>query len=151
LCEQIYGPESSGKTTLAMQTIASVQKTGGIAVLLDAEHAFNETYSRVIPPFLGSHIRCAHFQRLSTAHLSVKKYASATAMYAEGTLSQILEGVAIGRPLEILDGTSHLLISLMLTSGPFGDSMSAAARPLGDPMSAAARPKRWSVSPQAKG
>jgi len=47
--EQVYGPESSGKTTLAMQTIAAVQKSGGIAVLIDAEHAFNEPYSRVTP------------------------------------------------------------------------------------------------------
>lgn len=42
---QVYGPESSGKTTLAMQAIAEVQKRGGTAVLVDAEHAFDPVYS----------------------------------------------------------------------------------------------------------
>ncbi len=42
---EIYGPESSGKTTLAIHAIASVQKTGGIAAFIDAEHAFDSTYA----------------------------------------------------------------------------------------------------------
>ncbi len=42
---EIYGPESSGKTTLAIHAIASVQKTGGIAAIIDAEHAFDSTYA----------------------------------------------------------------------------------------------------------
>ena len=42
---EIYGPESSGKTTLAMQTIAEAQKAGGIAAFIDAEHAFDRTYA----------------------------------------------------------------------------------------------------------
>ena len=41
---EIYGPESSGKTTLAMQTIAEAQKAGGIAAFIDAEHAFDKFY-----------------------------------------------------------------------------------------------------------
>lgn len=41
---EIYGPESSGKTTLALHAIAEVQKRGGIACLVDAEHAFDHTY-----------------------------------------------------------------------------------------------------------
>ena len=44
---QIYGPESSGKTTLAMAAIAAVQKAGGNALLIDAEHAFNAEYCQV--------------------------------------------------------------------------------------------------------
>lgn len=43
---EIYGPESSGKTTLALQTIASAQKKGGIAVLIDAEYAFDASYAQ---------------------------------------------------------------------------------------------------------
>lgn len=43
---EIYGPESSGKTTLALQAIASAQKLGGTAVLIDAEHAFDPQYGR---------------------------------------------------------------------------------------------------------
>jgi len=38
---EIYGPESSGKTTLAIHAIAEVQKQGGIAAIIDAEHAFD--------------------------------------------------------------------------------------------------------------
>lgn len=41
---EIYGPESSGKTTLAMHTIAEAQKNGGIAAFIDAEHAFDKFY-----------------------------------------------------------------------------------------------------------
>ena len=42
---EIYGPESSGKTTLAIHAIAEVQKQGGIAAFIDAEHAFDRTYA----------------------------------------------------------------------------------------------------------
>lgn len=42
---EIYGPESSGKTTLAIHAIAEVQKQGGIAAFIDAEHAFDKTYA----------------------------------------------------------------------------------------------------------
>src|ERR1051326_3169407 len=43
---EIYGPESSGKTTLAIHAIANVQKKGGIAAIIDAEHAFDRTYAQ---------------------------------------------------------------------------------------------------------
>ncbi len=43
---EIYGPESSGKTTLAIHAIAQAQKTGGIAAIIDAEHAFDRTYAK---------------------------------------------------------------------------------------------------------
>ena len=42
---EIFGPESSGKTTLAIHAIANVQKTGGIAAIIDAEHAFDRFYA----------------------------------------------------------------------------------------------------------
>jgi recombination protein RecA len=42
---EIYGPESSGKTTLAIHAIANVQKAGGIAAFIDAEHAFDRFYA----------------------------------------------------------------------------------------------------------
>jgi recombination protein RecA len=42
---EIYGPESSGKTTLAMHCIAEAQKQGGIAAIVDAEHAFDKSYA----------------------------------------------------------------------------------------------------------
>ncbi len=43
---EIYGPESSGKTTLALQVIAESQKTGGVCAFVDAEHALDPTYAR---------------------------------------------------------------------------------------------------------
>jgi recombination protein RecA len=43
---EIYGPESSGKTTLAIHAIAQAQKAGGIAAFVDAEHAFDSSYAR---------------------------------------------------------------------------------------------------------
>lgn len=45
---EIYGPESSGKTTLALQAIANSQKKGGIAVLIDAEYAFDASYAQCL-------------------------------------------------------------------------------------------------------
>jgi recombination protein RecA len=43
---EIYGPESSGKTTLAIHAIAQAQKSGGIAAIIDAEHAFDRFYAQ---------------------------------------------------------------------------------------------------------
>jgi len=45
---EIYGPESSGKTTLALHAIAEAQKKGGIAAFIDAEHAFDQTYAAAL-------------------------------------------------------------------------------------------------------
>ena len=42
---EIYGPESSGKTTLTLHAIAEAQKAGGIAAFIDAEHAFDRFYA----------------------------------------------------------------------------------------------------------
>ena len=45
---EIYGPESSGKTTLAIHAVAQAQKAGGIAAIIDAEHAFDRTYAKAL-------------------------------------------------------------------------------------------------------
>ncbi len=45
---EIYGPESSGKTTLAIHAIAECQKKGGIAAIIDAEHAFDRFYAQAL-------------------------------------------------------------------------------------------------------
>lgn len=44
---EIYGPESSGKTTFALQAIAEVQKNGGRAAFIDAEHALDPVYAKI--------------------------------------------------------------------------------------------------------
>src|SRR5678810_1390784 len=43
---EIYGPESSGKTTLTLQVIANIQKLGGTAAFIDAEHALDPQYAQ---------------------------------------------------------------------------------------------------------
>jgi len=43
---EVYGPESSGKTTLALHTVAEVQKSGGVAAFVDAEHALDPVYAQ---------------------------------------------------------------------------------------------------------
>ena len=43
---EVYGPESSGKTTLALQTVAEAQKSGGVCAFIDAEHALDPIYAR---------------------------------------------------------------------------------------------------------
>ena len=45
---EIYGPEASGKTTLAIHAMAEVQKLGGIAAMIDAEHAFDKNYAEAL-------------------------------------------------------------------------------------------------------
>ena len=45
---EIYGPESSGKTTVALHVVAEVQKNGGVAAFIDAEHALDPKYSSAL-------------------------------------------------------------------------------------------------------
>lgn len=45
---EIYGPESSGKTTLTLNILANAQKSGGVAAFIDAEHAFDPSYAKTI-------------------------------------------------------------------------------------------------------
>jgi len=51
---EIYGPESSGKTTLALHAIANVQRNGGIAAFIDAEHAFDRFYAQKLGVDIGN-------------------------------------------------------------------------------------------------
>ena len=51
---EIYGPESSGKTTLAIHAIAEAQKAGGIAAFIDAEHAFDQFYAQKLGVDVGN-------------------------------------------------------------------------------------------------
>src|ERR1700745_4221087 len=56
---EIYGPESSGKTSLALHAIANAQKAGGIAAIIDAEHALDPDYAKKLgvdpDPLVSSH------------------------------------------------------------------------------------------------
>ena len=63
---EIYGPESSGKTTLAIHAIAEAQKRGGIAAIIDAEHAFDRFYAESLGVDLNN-LLISHFV-VSTGH-----------------------------------------------------------------------------------
>src|ERR1051325_7948309 len=56
---EIFGPESSGKTTLALQVIAEAQKLGGMAAFVDAEHALDATYAQKLGVDVDNQIRRA--------------------------------------------------------------------------------------------
>ena len=45
---EVFGPESSGKTTLTLSIIAQIQKLGGTAAFIDAEHAFDSAYANIV-------------------------------------------------------------------------------------------------------
>jgi recombination protein RecA len=50
---EIFGPEASGKTTVTLSAIREIQKKGGVAAFIDAEHAFDSTYAKIIGVNLG--------------------------------------------------------------------------------------------------
>ena len=58
---EIYGPESSGKTTLALHVLAQAQKMGGEVAFVDAEHALDPTYARALGEDRGyAHLPAGH-------------------------------------------------------------------------------------------
>src|SRR5438874_1260006 len=69
---EIYGPESSGKTTLALHTVAEGQKKGGICAFIDAEHALDPVYARK----LGVNIDELLISQPDTGEQALKFYAS---------------------------------------------------------------------------
>ena len=66
---EIYGPESSGKTTLALHAIAEAQKMGGVAAFIDAEHALDPVYAKT----LGRRIICGFHNRHRRAGTILQK------------------------------------------------------------------------------
>ena len=57
---EIYGPESSGKTTLALHILASAQKEGGEVAFIDVEHALEPAYARALGVDIDSHLPAGH-------------------------------------------------------------------------------------------
>src|SRR5213596_2626500 len=75
---EIYGPEASGKTTVALHTIAEAQKTGGVAAFIDAEHALDPTWAKKVgvdlESLLVSQPSCAE-EALKIAEMLIKSNA----------------------------------------------------------------------------
>ena len=66
---ELFGPESSGKTTLALHAIANAQKAGGIAAFIDAEHALDPQWARKLGVNLDEKADRGDFQSQSDCHL----------------------------------------------------------------------------------
>ena len=58
---EIYGPESSGKTTVCLHVIAEAQKTGGLAAFIDTEHALDTNYAKLRLLFSRASRSCARY------------------------------------------------------------------------------------------
>lgn len=100
LLDQVYGPESSGKTTLAYHAMAEVQKAGGTAALIDAEHAFDPTYCRVLLLSLSVDTQNGIFLRLQEACIRLHGHAPMAARIREAfAAGPVLVGQLCGKGL----------------------------------------------------
>ena len=89
---EIYGPESSGKTTLAIHAIAEAQKAGGIAAFIDAEHAFDRFYvhpqglqRKAVQKHIAAHGQAAAAYREQTQAAAVVKGAAANDLHTDSS------------------------------------------------------------------
>ena len=73
---EIYGPESSGKTTVALHAVAEVQKRGGIAGFIDAEHALDPVYAKNIGVDIDNLYICLLYTSPSPRDLSTSRMPS---------------------------------------------------------------------------
>jgi recombination protein RecA len=110
---EIFGPEASGKTSLALTAIANVQKAGGNAVLIDAEHALDPKYAKV----LG---------------VDVDKLALGTPTYAEQALDMMIEMTKSGAvDIVVLDSVAALVPKAELEGDMEQNSVGLMARIMG--------------------
>ena len=99
---EIYGPESSGKTTLAIHAIAEAQKSGGIAAIIDAEHAFDRTYAKALGVNLDTLL-------ISQPDNGVKDYlCDRTGLSVKAMLRHLKPAIEIGL-VQSMDGESFRL------------------------------------------
>ena len=101
---EIYGPEASGKTTLALHAIASVQEDGGVAGFIDAEHALDPCYAEV----LGVDVDSLLFRQPSCGEEALE---TAQAFLEAGVDIVVIDSVAALTPRAELDGemgASHM-------------------------------------------
>ena len=96
---EIYGPESSGKTTVALHVVAEAQRAGGVAAFIDAEHALDPVYAKK----LGVDMSRAKLKTLASAMMS---------NLAQSTLS-VVGGIAVSSLLS-MTGFGNVLSSVIM-------------------------------------
>ncbi len=109
---EIYGPESSGKTTLALHIIAEAQKAGGLAVFVDAEHALDPTYAEAI----GVDLENLYFSQPDNGEQALE---IADTLVRSGALDLVVDSVAALVPRAELEGEmgdSHVGLQARLMS-----------------------------------
>ena len=110
---EIYGPESSGKTTLTLHIIAQAQKNNGVAAFIDAEHAFDPSYAKK----LGVDFESLYFSQPDTGEQALE---IADILVRSGTLDVIvIDSVAALVPKAELEGDmgdSHMGLQARLMS-----------------------------------
>lgn len=95
---EIYGPESSGKTTVALHVIAEAQKLGGLCAFIDVEHAFDETYAKAI----GVDTKKLHISQPDYGEQALEE--ADRLMLSEGYSVVVIDSVAALVPKSELEG-----------------------------------------------
>lgn len=95
---EIYGPESSGKTTLTIHAIAETQKMGGAAAFIDAEHAFDPTYAEM----LGVNLEDLYFSQPDNGEQALEM--AITCIESGGFDIVVIDSVAALTPKSEIDG-----------------------------------------------
>ena len=110
---EIFGPESSGKTTLCLETIAQCQKDGGICAFIDAEHAFDPVYARA----LGVNVEQLYLSQPDTGEQALE--ICDTLVRSGGVDMVVIDSVAALVPKAEIDGDmgdSHVGLQARLMS-----------------------------------
>ena len=112
---EIFGPESSGKTTLCLETIAQCQKDGGICAFIDAEHAFDPVYARA----LGVNVEQLYLSQPDTGEQALE--ICDTLVRSGGVDMVVIDSVAALVPKAEIEGDmgdSHVGLQARLMSHP---------------------------------
>ena len=99
---EIYGPESSGKTTVALHCVAEVQKQGGIAGFIDAEHALDPVYAKNLKPSPRGELEITDLNRiyLEDGSLNVELLGQGFTWLDTGTHESLVEATNFVKTIE---------------------------------------------------